>query len=199
MNTIDNSRVKCCMCKLRAGKYKCPNCSKQTCKLDCYKQHKAQFNCPGKLVRTKFIKKSRMGLQTLKRDKFFLTNQINKTNKVARALSPDPESSGPSQKDLRQAKGNDALQHFAKELFSQGHKTAFDCGYLPKTSRQHFVFFHQNQDDLLGLGGSRRLTRRHSESAQGGQISVGPAPRIGADGRRFRVYRLESSAGDGAL
>ena len=78
-----NTNKICQICKIKIGSNKCPDCERRSCGLKCFQKHKELFKCLGCLRRTKYIKKKEMNLKTLKRDKFFLSNEINRSNHVS--------------------------------------------------------------------------------------------------------------------
>eukprot|EP00126_Sphaerothecum_destruens_P010475 Sdes_comp20751_c0_seq1m16673 len=82
MDPIHKSTTKCCLCE-NQPKYKCPRCEKQTCSLDCVKNHKQLFSCSGKRNRTEFIPISEYSASTFFSD-FTLLEEISRFSDQSR-------------------------------------------------------------------------------------------------------------------
>lgn len=73
----------CVFCNRESKKYKCPNCLKYICSVECSKSHK--INCKKKEIEYKPI--SKMTVKDLNKDLLYLSNIISKSNKVKKKLN----------------------------------------------------------------------------------------------------------------
>lgn len=80
----------CNICKENPWKYKCPQCGRRTCSLECSKKHKLQFDCQGKIQVTAFVDRKTLTStpHALNRDYAFL----QKINRRLELTSQDDES-----------------------------------------------------------------------------------------------------------
>lgn len=80
----------CNICKENPWKYKCPQCGRRTCSLECSKQHKLLFDCQGKIQVTAFVDRKTLTStpHALNRDYAFL----QKINRRLELTGQDDES-----------------------------------------------------------------------------------------------------------
>jgi len=62
----------CIICGMLETKYDCPACLRQTCSVQCVKEHKKKFECSGVRKRAKFIQKNDMDVDMLRDDNCLL-------------------------------------------------------------------------------------------------------------------------------
>ena len=79
---------KCEMCFEKTPKYKCPRCERQTCSLQCVKQHKASYSCDGVRCKTAFVSLQDFGDNHLLSDYRFLEDVSRCADNAVR----DPKS-----------------------------------------------------------------------------------------------------------
>lgn len=60
--------MKCAICDINEGIYKCPRCNMFTCSVVCSKQHKIKFNCSGEKEASKFVPLKEMNANVLYKD-----------------------------------------------------------------------------------------------------------------------------------
>lgn len=82
----------CEMCKEKASKYTCPQCTTKTCSLECVKRHKAVGKCAGVSKSSEFVPRSRLvgGDETvLRRDFSLLSGAAEQIERSKRWLNAD--------------------------------------------------------------------------------------------------------------